>query len=57
MSHEKELRISHEVILALKVAIRHENDIEIRYNAAKDEIKIYEISRKLLSKESSIKIV
>lgn len=57
MSHEKELRISNEVILALKVAIRHENDIEIRYNAAKDEIKIYEISRKLLSKESSIKIV
>lgn len=57
MSHEKELRISNEVILALKIAIRHENDIEIRYNAAKDEIKIYEISRKLLSKESSIKIV
>lgn len=57
MSQEKELRISNEVILALKVAIRHENDIEIRYNAAKDEIKIYEISRKLLSKESSIKIV
>lgn len=57
MSHEKELRISNEVLLALKIAIKHENDIEIRYNAAKDEIKIYEISRKLLSKESSIKIV